>query len=499
MILKASERGHARALSLHLTNAEQNEHVEVHEIRGLASSNIHTAFQEIDAASKGTQCKKPFFHVQLSPPANADISITQFEQAVEAVEKKMGLTGHPRAVVFHEKEGRRHAHAVWSRLHIKEVSRINRETGERGTEYKLVARQMSNFKRKLNELSKALYYEHGLEPPRGFIDRKQRDPNNYDRNIWMQAGRLKEDPRNLKAIIRTCLTHSASRKEFETKLKDHGMYLAQGARERKGKSSPTYLVVHHTGEPMSLTRYTDMKGKEIAARIGEVKDLPTLTQVQRQIRDQQSKVVKKRLADLAQRQDKDLDPLMAEKRAIKQNHRDERAGCRAHQQERWRAEALARANRLRSGIMGLWDRVSGRRGKVSKQNEAEITANRQRDYAERQEIIRRQLAERQELQKRIMKIKAAHDAEKQKLVKELGHSVQIIDKHLTNSFNAQAQDREQTHARPHMREEFGDVARQGEAERLSDTFTREADPQQDEKKTDDRGKGRERTRQREPD
>lgn len=82
---------------------------------------------------------------------------------------------------------------------------------------------MSNFKRKLNELSKALYYEHGLEPPRGFIDRKQRDPNNYDRNIWMQANRLKEDPRNLKAIIRTTLQHSLDRKTFEAKLKDHGM------------------------------------------------------------------------------------------------------------------------------------------------------------------------------------------------------------------------------------------------------------------------------------
>ncbi|MEZ5529738.1 MAG: hypothetical protein R3E57_07355 [Porticoccaceae bacterium] len=479
-------------------NADQNEHIEVHEIRGLASSNLHTAFQEIDAASMGTKCKKPFFHVQLSPPANADISIQQFERAVEAVEKKVGLVGHPRAIVFHEKEGRRHAHAVWSRLHVKEVSRKNRQTGESEKRQKLVARQMPHFKIKLNELSLALYYENGLEPPRGFLDKKHRDPDNYDRKIWMQSKRLDADPRNLKAIIRTSLLHSDTRKDFEARLKDHGMYLAQGERVRKGKSSPTYLVVHHSGEPMSMTRYSEMTGKEIAPRIGEAKDLPTLAQVQGQIREQQSKAIKQRLEDLKLRQEKDLTPLMTEKKAVVHNQRDERTACRNHQKERWKQEALGRANRLRKGIMGMWDRVSGRHGKVAQRNKEEITENRRRDYAERQSIYRRHLAERQELQKRIMKIKAAHEKEKQKLVRELGHSVQVVDKHLTNEFNRQNQEAAQTHDRSHIRDEFGDAARQGETERLKDTFNRETKDKKEEKKKDDRTQGRGRTRKRDP-
>ena len=111
MILKASERGHARALSLHLANGDENEHVDIHEIRGLVSSDIHMAFQEIDAASMGTQCKKPFFHLQLSPPVDASLTLEQYEKAVGDVERKLGLVGHPRAIVFHEKHARREANA----------------------------------------------------------------------------------------------------------------------------------------------------------------------------------------------------------------------------------------------------------------------------------------------------------------------------------------------------------------------------------------------------
>jgi MobA/VirD2-like, nuclease domain len=488
MILKASERGHARALSLHLMNAEQNEHVELHEIRGLASSNLHAAFQEVDAASMGTQCKKPFFHVQFSPPASADLTIAQFERAVEAVEKKVGLVGHPRAIIFHEKEGRRHAHAVWSRLHFKEVKRKNQATGETEIHEKLVAKQMPHFKIKLNELSLALFYENGLEPPKGLIDRNKRDPNNYDRNIWQQAGRLKEDPRDLKQIIRTALEGSGNRAELEKKLKDHGMYLAQGNRR-------SFLAVHHGGEPMSLTRYSGMKGKAIAEKLGPAENLPTLDQVQQQITEQQSRTVKKRLDDLKARQLKDAKPLRDEKKAMTQNHRDERAGLKAHHKERADREALTRANRLRKGIAGLWDRVSGRRGRIARQNQQEISDHRQRDRNERQALIDRQREERHELQARIEKLKTAHEKERKTLTKELGHSVGIKDKVLTNKFNDRVEDKPKSRSRRSAKQEFAESASQGEKDKLVEKFNQKAS---DEKKEKSPGKGRGRTRKRDP-
>ncbi|MCZ6828785.1 MAG: hypothetical protein O7F73_04235 [Gammaproteobacteria bacterium] len=354
---------------------------------------------------------------------------------------------------------------------------------------KLVAKQLPHFKIRLNELSLALFYENGLEPPPGLVDKKKRDPNNYGWRIWLQAKRLKEDPRDLKEIIRTSLENSYSRGDLEKKLKDHGLYLAQGDKRN-------FLIVHHSGEPMAMTRYSGMKSKDIAGKIGEAKNLPTLAQVQTQIKDQQSQVVKKRLADLKERQSVEARPLLAEKKAMTQNHRDERSSLKDFQKERWQREALNRANRLRKGIMGLWDIVSGRRGKVSRRNKDEILANRQRDRMERQEVITRQLAERQELQQRIKTLYSSHDNERKKLVKELGHSVRIVDKALTNEFNDAVHGKELDKQQGKLQDNFSDSSRQEEKEKLSDSFNEKAEPDRKDKKEDKKNNDLGRTRKR---
>jgi hypothetical protein len=116
MILKASQRSGARQLSAHLMRTDENEHVELHEVSGFMSETLHDALLEAEAMAKGTQCKQYLFSVSLSPPAHENVRVEVFEQAVNAIEERLGLKGQPRAIVFHEKEGRRHAHAVWSRI-----------------------------------------------------------------------------------------------------------------------------------------------------------------------------------------------------------------------------------------------------------------------------------------------------------------------------------------------------------------------------------------------
>jgi len=49
---------------------------------------------------------------KLRTPAER-VSIDTFEAAIEQAEHKLGLDSQPRAVVFHEKEGRHHAKVVW--------------------------------------------------------------------------------------------------------------------------------------------------------------------------------------------------------------------------------------------------------------------------------------------------------------------------------------------------------------------------------------------------
>lgn len=60
MILVGNQRGGAKDLALHLLKQE-NEHVEVHEVRGFASNNLMAALNEAHAISRATRCKQFLF------------------------------------------------------------------------------------------------------------------------------------------------------------------------------------------------------------------------------------------------------------------------------------------------------------------------------------------------------------------------------------------------------------------------------------------------------
>ena len=61
MILEGNQRGGARQMARHLTNTQDNEHVEVHEISGFMSGSVMGALDEIHAVSRGTKCKQYMF------------------------------------------------------------------------------------------------------------------------------------------------------------------------------------------------------------------------------------------------------------------------------------------------------------------------------------------------------------------------------------------------------------------------------------------------------
>ena len=120
MILKGNQRAGGAQMAKHLLNSTQNEHIKVHEVRGFMASDVLGALNEAYAMSKGTKCKQFMYALSLSPPQDEKVPVSVFENTLERVEKKLGLEGQPRVVVFHEKEGRRHAHCVWSRIDYRE-------------------------------------------------------------------------------------------------------------------------------------------------------------------------------------------------------------------------------------------------------------------------------------------------------------------------------------------------------------------------------------------
>ena len=76
MILKGSQRGGAKQLGLHLLKTEENEHVELHDIRGFMSEDVVGALREAEAVSKGTKCKQFLFSVSLNPPETENVRLS---------------------------------------------------------------------------------------------------------------------------------------------------------------------------------------------------------------------------------------------------------------------------------------------------------------------------------------------------------------------------------------------------------------------------------------
>ena len=140
MILKGSQRSGAKNLADHLMNTRENDHVEVADIRGVAAHDLHGAFLEIEATSRGTRATQPFFSVSINPPGEARLTLEDFKQAAQAIEEKFGLEDQPRAIITHEKNARLHAHVVWSRIDTERMRAV----------------ELSHSKLKLKDVSRGL-------------------------------------------------------------------------------------------------------------------------------------------------------------------------------------------------------------------------------------------------------------------------------------------------------------------------------------------------------
>jgi len=186
----------------HLLTTEDNEHVLVHEVRGFIASDLHGAFKESQTIARGTKCKQHLFSCAFSPPQSADLSIKQFISCIDKTEQALGLEGQPRAVVFHEKDGRRHAHCVWAC--------IDAET--------MKGKQLSHWKTKLVDVSRALHVEFGIGMPKGLRKKEDRDPLNFSQAESQMAKREGTNPRTVKSIVQDCRVKSDNRKSFEVAL-----------------------------------------------------------------------------------------------------------------------------------------------------------------------------------------------------------------------------------------------------------------------------------------
>jgi hypothetical protein len=106
--------------------------------------------------------------------------------------------------VIHEKNGRRHAHVVWSRIDPDAMKAIN----------------LPHFKNRLKDLSKELYLEHEWTLPDGHKENGWKNPLNFTLAEWQQANRLGLDPREIKQVFREAWDRSDN---LRTRSKNAGI------------------------------------------------------------------------------------------------------------------------------------------------------------------------------------------------------------------------------------------------------------------------------------
>jgi|GEM_PF-628490 len=405
MIFYASQRANAAELARHLLNIHENDHVTVHEVRGFATHDLTEALLEVEAISRGTRCKQYLFAVSLNPPEEADVPITDFEAAIEQMERKLNLSGQPRLIVFHEKKGRRHCHVVWSRLVVS-----------RHTLGRMIAIPMNHFKRKLQELSYTLFLKHGWKLPAGMRRKADKNPFALSREEYRQAVRLTEDATVLKGLFKALWEQSDSKAAFAAALEAHGFLLAQG--DRRG-----FVAVDLNGKVYSLSRWTAAKSKELKARLSNVEDLPTTEQAKSFLSERMTENLRHYEQSAKKQAAQKRLPLVRELRELVHQQRIERQALIDRQNTRHIAETRTRIARFATGISGLWERATGEHARKCQINRQESKTCFERDRKELHDLIRAQLKERQELEKTLRFYRAEETQERLRLRRELAACV----------------------------------------------------------------------------
>lgn len=262
MIINGKSAGSVGFWSSHLQREDTNDRAEVMEISGLLSTNLESALREMQAIAGGSRCGENFmYQANINPRDNERLTPEQWKQAVDTLEKKLGLEGHQRVVVEHEKEGRVHRHVIWNRVDVDTL-----RTAPMRFNYYEHERTARELEEKLGlSQTKSL---HGERRPEG---RPERPSDLWERNAAAKTG---IDPQDIKAELTDLWRKTDSGKAFAAALEERGYILAQGDRR-------DFCVVDHAGTAHSPARRVEgVKAKDVKERFADIDraTLPTVAE-----------------------------------------------------------------------------------------------------------------------------------------------------------------------------------------------------------------------------
>lgn len=239
MIAFGSQRGNGSDLATHLSNAEDNEFVEI-KTYGFLADDVHGALSEAEAQAYAmTKLEKYLYSLSINPDPNQPWTDEMYADYINRSGVTLGLQDQPYVTAKHIKQGgdgllREHMHIVWSRVDVQNSRGIN----------------ISHDRLKLMELAREFAHDHGLRLPEGYYDKMKNheQASLYEMIKESETGITRE---HHKVLVTDIWRTSDSPKAFVAALEDMGYMLATGRRP--------YVLVDTYGKIHALPRLIDDK------------------------------------------------------------------------------------------------------------------------------------------------------------------------------------------------------------------------------------------------
>jgi len=356
----ASQRGGGQNLATHLLNEYDNEIAALDQLRGAVASDLHGALKEWEVLARTlTRCEKYLYSLSINPdPRQGPLTREQYMDYIGRTEEALGLSGQPRAVVFHTKYGREHCHVVWSRIDAQEKKAVH----------------LAFDHEKLMRVTRSFARDHGLKLPPGYEkSRGVGQESLYEREQQRQTGLSKAD--HMRHVTQAW-QHSDDARSFVQALSEKGYILATGKRP--------YILVDIYGGMNALPKLIDDKEvrtadiRKFLDRDFPTGSLPTVEEAQALVARHRALLERELKADaradgLAQLQHSQRERRtditrtirlltnrqQAQRQALFGEHRAQRSVLRHAHLEGMRAVRQARHENRPTGLAAFLGRVTG--------------------------------------------------------------------------------------------------------------------------------------------
>lgn len=283
--------------------AHLNERAELLETRGWGADHLKDSLKlEADLARYATRCEKPFYHVAFRAAPGEELTPEQWRYCADKLEQAVGLEGHSRALVTHEKDGETHLHVVWSRCDPETWKATN------------MFRDHYHCKEVAREIEKEL----GLTQVRDKAPERELAAPTFNED--QQARRKGQDLDKARATIREAWERSDDGKSFADELKERGFTLAKGDRR-------DFVALDQEGSVYSIgKRTTGARAADVREKLADLDrdNVPTIDKVRGQKREER----------ILKRQD-EIKAELVERQEAKKEELERRTGERAEKLEDW--------------------------------------------------------------------------------------------------------------------------------------------------------------------